>query len=138
MSKLGFFIRFTVSYTLLLAAAGIVISLMGLGTASSLNAPILMGIAYWCFYSFATKNARMIGDDEKWKLIFLALAGDILVSVLLGTPTVMANDVPITFLFVGVAIIPPLHFLLLLLVSYAVKKSLIKQRPELIESEEYK
>lgn len=135
MSKLGFFIRFTVSYTLLLAAAGIVISLMGLGTASSLNAPILMGIAYWCFYSFSTKNARIIGDDEKWKLIFLALSGDILVSVLLGTPTVMANDVPITFLFVGVAIIAPLHFLLLLLVSYAVKKALIKQRPELIESE---
>ncbi|WP_341937635.1 ABZJ_00895 family protein [Marinimicrobium sp. C2-29] len=134
MSKLGFFIRFTVTYTLVMAAAGIAISLMGAGSSIGLNAPILMGIAYWCFYTFSTKNARIIGDDEKWKLIFLALAGDILASVLLGTPTAMANDLPIMFLAVGLAIIAPLHFLLLMLANYAVKKALIKQRPELLEN----
>ncbi|WP_027330657.1 ABZJ_00895 family protein [Marinimicrobium agarilyticum] len=134
MSKLGFFIRFTVIYTLAMAAAGVVISLLGVGMASGVNAPILMGAAYWCFYSFSTKNTRLVRDDEKWHLIFLALAGDILTSMVLGTPTALANDIPVTYLLIGVVIIAPLHFLLLMFINFMVKKALVKQRSDLVES----
>ena len=134
MSTLGFFLRFTISYTLIMAAAGVTTGLLGFENASSLNTPILLGISYWCFYSYSSKNSRIIESAEKWKLVFLALAGDIITSILLGIPTMLANEVPIKFLFVGMAVIIPLHLLLFLGISYGVKKQIMKQRPELEQS----
>lgn len=134
MSILGFFIRFTVVYTLIMAAAGITLGLLGVEKASNLNTPILLAISYWCFYSYSIKNSRIIEGGEKWKLVISALSGDILVSVLLGIPTMLVNEVPIKFLFVGLAVISPLHMLLFIAVNYGVKKQLLKQRPELVKS----
>lgn len=134
MSILGFFIRFSIIYTLVMAAAGITMSLLGVEKASSLNAPILLVISYWCFYSYSNKNSRIIEGSEKWKLIFSAIAGDVLVSLLLGVPTMLANEVPVKFLFVGMAVVIPLHLLMFIAVNYFVKKQLLKQRPELVQS----
>ncbi len=134
MSILGFFTRFTFVYTLVMAVAGITMALLGVEKTSSLNTPILLGISFWCFYSYSTKNSRIIEGSEKWKLVFSALAGDVLASVLLGVPTMLANEVPIKFLLIGMAVIIPLHALLFLAVNYCVKKHLLKKRPELAQS----
>ncbi len=134
MSILGFFARFTVVYTLIMAAVGIMTGLLDIENASSLNTPILLGISYWCFYSYSNKNSRIIEGGEKWKLVFSAIAGDILASILLGAPTMLANEIPIKFLFVGMLVIIPLHMLLFIAINYGVKKQIIKQRPELAES----
>jgi hypothetical protein len=131
MSILGFFARFSITYTLVMAAVGVVVGLLEIENATSLNTPILLGITYWCFYSYSNKNARIIEGGEKWKLIFSALAGDILATVLLGTPTMLANEVPVRFLFIGMAIVIPLHFLMFMAVNFGVKKQMLKQRPEL-------
>ncbi|WP_281558113.1 ABZJ_00895 family protein [Thalassomonas sp. RHCl1] len=134
MSILGFFTRFTIVYTLVMAATGITMGLLEVEKADSLNTPILMAIAYWFFYSYSNKNARVIEGSEKWKLIFSALAGDVLASLLLGIPTMLASEVPVKFLFVGLAVIIPLHLLLFLAVNFGVKKQIVKQRPELAQS----
>ncbi|MFQ6372433.1 ABZJ_00895 family protein [Shewanella sp. YIC-542] len=134
MSILGFFTRFTIVYTLVMAAVGITMGLLGVENANSLNTPILLAISFWCFYSYSTKNSRIIEGGEKWKLVFSALAGDVLASVLLGVPTMIANEVPIKFLFVGMAVVIPLHALLFVAVNYGVKKHLLKKRPELVQS----
>ena len=134
MSNLVFFIRFSITYMLVMAVAGISLGLLDIENASSINTPILLGIAYWCFYSYSNKNSRVIEGSEKWKLIFIALAGDVLVSILLGTPTMLANEAPIIFMFIGMAIVLPLHLLLFIAVNFCVKKQISKQRPELIKS----
>lgn len=134
MSILGFFTRFTAVYTLVMAAVGITMGLLGVEKASSLNTPILLGVSFWCFYSYSTKNSRIIEGSEKWKLVFSALAGDVLASILLGVPTMLANGVPVKFLFVGMVVIIPLHTLLFVAVNYGVKKYLLKSRPELEQS----
>lgn len=134
MSKLGFFTRFTLLYIVVMAIAGVSMSLLGVEQASSLNIPILLGISYWCFYSYANKNAKIIERNEKWNLIFLALLGDLITSMLLGVPTMLANEVPIKFLLIGLVVVLPLHFLLFLAVNYGVKKQIVKQRPELAKS----
>lgn len=134
MNTLGFFIRFTVIYTVVMAAAGITLGMLGIEKSSGLNTPILIGISYWFFYSYSNKNSRTIEGSEKWKLILFALFGDVLTNILLGTPTMLANEIPLKFLFVGMAIIIPLHFLLLVIVNYGVRKQIIKQRPELAQS----
>lgn len=124
MSILGFFIRFTVSYTLIMAAAGVSMGLLGVEKASVLNTPILIGISYWCFYAYSKSNSKVIISNEKWKLISLAVLGDILASLILGTPTMLANDVPIKFLLVGMAFIIPLHIILFIAVNFVVKKQI--------------
>lgn len=63
----------------------------------------------------------MIVGGEKWKLVFSALEGDVLASILLAIPTLLANEVPIKFLFIGMAVIIPLHLLLLIAVNFGVK-----------------
>ncbi len=131
MSIFGFFMRFTIIYMLVMAATGIVMGILEVGNASNLNTPILLGISYWCFYSYTNKNSRIIEGNEKWKLIFLALAGDAFVSILLVTPTLIAADVPIKYMYIGLAVIIPFHLLLLMAVNYGVKKQILKQRPEL-------
>lgn len=134
MSIPGFFIRFTVVYTLVMAAAGITLGLLGVEKAGNFNTPILLVIAYWCFYSYSSKNKRIIEGGEKWKLVFAALAGDVIAGILLGIPTMLANEIPVKFLFIGMSIIIPLHLLLFIVVNYGVKKLIIKQRPELVQS----
>ena len=134
MSILGFFVRFSITYTLIMAVTGVVVGLLEIDNATSLNTPILLGITYWCFYSYSNKNARIIDGGEKWKLIFSALAGDVLTSILLGIPTMLANEVPVKFLFVGMAIVIPLHFLMFIAVNFGVKKQMLKQRPELAQN----
>ena len=134
MSKLGFFTRFTIIYIVIMAVAGASMSLLGVEKASSLNTPILLGISYWCFYSYTNKNARIIEGNEKWSLVFLALLGDLIATVLLGIPAMLANEVPVKFLLVGLGFVLPLHLLLFIAVNYGVKKQIIKQRPELVKS----
>ncbi|WDE02500.1 ABZJ_00895 family protein [Thalassomonas actiniarum] len=134
MSILGFFTRFTIVYTLVMAATGITMGLLEVEKADSLNTPILMAIAYWFFYSYSNKNSRVIEGSEKWKLIFSALAGDVLASLLLGIPAMLANEVPVKFLLVGMAVIIPLHLLLFIAVNFGVKKQIVKQRPELAQN----
>ena len=108
--------------------------LLEIENASSLNTPILLGISYWCFYSYTNKNERIIEGSEMWGLVFLALLGDILASTLLGVPAMLANEVPLRFLLVGMAIILPLHLLLFVAVNYGVKKQVVKQHPEFAKS----
>ena len=134
MGKLGFFTRFTLVYIVVMAIGGVTMGLLGVEKASSLNTPILLGVSYWCFYSYANKNAKIIEGNEKWSLIFLALLGDLITSTLLGIPTMLANEVPIKFLLIGLVIVLPLHLLLFVVVNYLVKKLIVKQRPELAKS----
>jgi hypothetical protein len=131
MSIFSFFLRFTIAYTLIMAGVGVTAGLIGFEEASSLNTPILLGISYWCFYSYSNKNSRIIEGSEKWKLVFSALTGDILTSILLGIPTMLANEIPVNVLFVGMMIVIPMHLLLFVVVNYGVKKQVIKQRSEL-------
>jgi hypothetical protein len=134
MSILSFFIRFTVVYTLLMAAVGIAAGFFEIESASSVNTPILVAIAFWCFYSYSDKNGRVIEGNEKWKLIFSALAGDIIGTTLLATPTVMLNEIPLEYLLMGMAIVVPLHFLIFLAVNYFAKKQILKLQPKLADS----
>lgn len=134
MTKFGFFTRFTLAYIVTMAIAGISMSLLGFEKTSSLNTPILLGISYWVFYSYMNKNERIAEGGEKWSLVFLALIGEIITTILLGIPTLLANEVPIKFLFIGLSIVIPLHLLLLVAVNYGVKKMMLKQRPELAKS----
>ncbi|WP_347331740.1 ABZJ_00895 family protein [Marinimicrobium locisalis] len=136
MSKIGFFIRFTLTYALVMAAAGITISILEVKSASSLNTVLLMAVAYWFFYSFSTKNSRIIEGNEKWSLIFLALAGDVLTSVVLGVPAMLANDLPLGYFLIGLAIITPLHFLVLVVVSFGVKRILTKHHPDRVKGQQ--
>lgn len=73
MSILRFFVYFTVTYTLAMAALGVVSGIAGIENASSMNIPVLLVIAFWAFYSYSNKNARIVAGSEKWKLIFVAL-----------------------------------------------------------------
>ncbi|SDT94931.1 hypothetical protein SAMN05216210_0761 [Halopseudomonas salegens] len=130
MSLSGFFLRFTIIYTLVMAAAGITAGVLGLGQVSALNTPILLAIAYWCFYSYWNKNARIIEGGEQWALIFLALAGDVLASILLGMPTALASDMPVAYLFLGLLVVTPLHLLMFVAVNFVVKKQIIKLHPD--------
>ena len=131
MSMFGFFIRFTLVYTVVMVAAGVLMALLDVEKASILNTPILLGVSYWCFYSYSLKNSRVIAGGEKWLLILLALAGDVLSSALLGVPAMLAEDVPIKYLLIGMAVIIPLHLLLFLAVNFGVKKLMLKQYPDL-------
>jgi hypothetical protein len=130
VSITGFFLRFTISYTILMAATGVTLGMLGISHAGNVNAPILAIIAYWFFLSYSKKNQRIMDGPEKWKLIWAAVAGDVFTSILLGTPTMIANGVPIQFLFIGMVFVIPLHLVLLVAVSYGVKRQLMKQRPE--------
>jgi len=85
MTKTAFFIRFTIVYTVAMAITGVSMSLIGFEEVSHLNTPILMSISFWFFYSYSNKNERVIVGGETWALIFLALLGDIITTVLLGT-----------------------------------------------------
>ncbi|MDW6092594.1 ABZJ_00895 family protein [Vibrio rhizosphaerae] len=135
MTKIGFFIRFTVAYTVVMALAGLFAGFLEMEEhASSLNAPILLGVSYWVFYTYTNKNGRLVEKREKWHLMGLALLGDVIATLLLGTPTMLANGLPIQYLVIGLLIAIPLHLLLFLFINYCVKKSIIKQRPELAES----
>jgi hypothetical protein len=134
MSILSFFIRFTVAYTLLMAAVGIAAGVFEIENASHFNTPVLFAISFWCFYSYSDKNERIIEGSEKWKLIFSALAGDTLGSALLVTPTVILGEIPLEYLLIGMAIAIPLHFLILLAVSHFAKKQVLKLKPELAGS----
>jgi len=134
MSILSFFTRFTVVYTLLMAAVGIVAGVFEVESASHANTPILFAIAFWCFYSYSDKNGRIIVGNEKWKLIFAALAGDIIGTTLLAIPTVMLNEIPLNYLLMGMAIVIPLHFLIFLAVNHFAKKQILKLKPELADS----
>ncbi|WP_139342904.1 ABZJ_00895 family protein [Vibrio gazogenes] len=136
MTKVGFFIRFTVTYIVIIAIAGVSASLLGMENASNLNTPILFGISYWVFYSYTNKNQRIIEKQEKWHLILLALLGDVITTILLGTPTMLANHIPLHFLLVGLLISIPLHFLLFLAVNFGVKKMMLKQNPKLSNHEQ--
>ncbi|MEP1551995.1 MAG: ABZJ_00895 family protein [Paraglaciecola sp.] len=84
----------TIVYTLVMALVGVLEFKRG----SRLNVPVLFGIAYWCFYSYSNKNSRVIVGREKWKLVFYAIAADVLASILLEVPTLLANEVPSKFL----------------------------------------
>lgn len=134
MSNLAFFIRFSITYMLIMAVAGITLGLLQVENASSINTPIFLALSYWFFYSYSNKNSRIIQTSEKWKLICLALAGDFIVSILLGIPTMLANEIPLEYLLIGMAIVMPMHFLLLIAVNFGVKKQILKQRPELMKS----
>jgi hypothetical protein len=131
MSILSFFIRFTASYALIMAIVGITMGMLEVESASSLNTPVLFAIGFWCFYSYANKNSRIVAGNEKWKLIFTALAGDVLASTLLAIPTAIANKIPLEFILIGMAIVTPLHLLVFLAVNYVVKKQMLKLKPEL-------
>ena len=134
MSILSFFIRFTVVYTLLMAAVGIAAGLFEIESASHFNTPVLFAIAFWCFYSYSDKNERIIEGREKWKLIFSALAGDIIGSTLLAIPTIMLEEISLNYLLIGMAIVIPLHFLVFLAVNHFAKKQILKLKPELAGS----
>jgi hypothetical protein len=133
MSILNFFTKFTLVYTVLMAIAGVILGLLEVESASSVNTPILFAIAFWCFYSYSSKNARVIEGAEKWKLIFAALAGDIIASSLLAAPMVIANEIPLNYLLIGMAITIPLHLLVFVAVNYVAKKQILKLLPELGE-----
>jgi hypothetical protein len=133
MSILNFFTRFTLVYTLAMGIAGIALGLLEVESASSINTPILFAIAFWCFYSYSSKNSRVIEGAEKWKLIFSALAGDIIASALLAAPIIIADEIPLDYLLIGMAITIPLHLLVFMAVNYVAKKQIIKLLPELNE-----
>jgi len=133
MSIFNFFTKFTLVYTLVMAIAGVVLGLLEIESASSINTPILFVIAFWCFYSYSIKNARIIEGAEKWKLIFSALAGDIIASTLLAAPMVIANEIPLNYLLIGMSITIPLHLLIFVAVNYVAKKQILKLLPELGE-----
>jgi len=130
MSIFGFFLRFTLSYIVVMTIVGMIIDFLGIRSASSLNIPILLGIAFWCFYTYSTKNSRLIEGSEKWKLIISAIAADIVATIVLGVPFMLANELSIKFLFIGMVITVPLHALLFIAVSYGVKKNLVKNHPD--------
>ncbi|MCQ3829276.1 hypothetical protein HXX02_07445 [Microbulbifer elongatus] len=134
MSIFSFFSRFTITYTLVMAAVGITMGLLGVEKASSLNTPILMGISFWCFYSYSIANSRIVEGGERWKLVFAALLGDVIASLLLGVPALIVSDTPIHYTFLGMAIVIPFHALLFVVVSYIVKKPILKKYPELEQS----
>lgn len=133
MSIFRFFIYFTVLYTVAMAAVGLVSGIAGIENPSNLNTPVLLAIAFWVFYSYSDKNSRLVAGSEKWKLVFVALAGDVLGSCLLVIPLVILEEIPLLMLFFGMLIVIPLHLLLLVLVNSFVGKYLLKKRPELAQ-----
>ncbi|MBT1064303.1 ABZJ_00895 family protein [Bowmanella sp. Y26] len=129
MTGWTFFLRFTLSYTLVMASVGFFSVLIEMENPSLLNTPILMGIAYWCFYSYSIKNARIVQGKEKWRLVLLATLGDLLASIVLATPTALVAEIPFTWLLMGFAIVIPLHLLIFIGTAFFVKRQLVKLQP---------
>ncbi|MBL4608386.1 MAG: ABZJ_00895 family protein [Pseudomonadales bacterium] len=127
MSIKSIFFRFTAVYALSMIVIGFVVSFLELENASSFNTPILIVIAFWCFTSYSKSNKRISSSKEKWKIIWLFLLGDILVSVLLATPLIITSEVPLRFFLIGFAIAMPLHLIMLMGVDFIVRKQLTKQ-----------
>ncbi|WP_087023059.1 ABZJ_00895 family protein [Thaumasiovibrio subtropicus] len=130
MSKLGFFLRFTLWYLALMVAVGFAADTLGLSNASAMNSPLLMGLAFYLFYLYSARHKRLIEKKEKWSLIGLAILGDALVSIVLGGMSLAAQGVPVMYLFVGLAIALPLHFLILIAVEFGTRGALKKRFPE--------
>ncbi len=131
MSYLGFFYRFTVSYIIVMALIGTVVGLLEFEMAGSLNTAVLAGIYYLWFYNYSNKNSRIVRGSEKWTLILLSLIGDIITNLILVTPAIILESVPIKFIVYGELIIIPLHTLLFFAMASVVKRQMLKQRPEL-------
>ncbi len=134
MSTLNFSIRFIITYSLSMVAAGVIAGLLGISKASSLNTPILFAILYWCLYSYSTKNSRLIAGKEKWKIILITLTANILISTLLAVPTLLSMQIPMKYLLVGLIVVIPTHIITVLLVNWVVKKQIVKKLPELQET----
>ncbi len=134
MSIKALFFRFTIIYFLVMAVAGVVAGELEMKNPSTLNTPILMAITYWCIYSYSLKNKRVISAKAKWLIIWLLLAGDLLVSIILAMPMVMLTDISIYALAIGMAIVLPLHLLLFIAVEYFVRKQLSKSNVFAVES----
>lgn len=126
MSIKALFFRFTIVYLLVMAVAGVVAGTLEMENPSTLNTPILIAITYWCFYSYSIKNKRIISAKAKWIIIWLLLAGDLLVSIILATPMVILTDLSISALAIGMGIVLPLHLLLFIAFEYMVRKQLLK------------
>lgn len=134
MSKIHFFMRFTITYAVVMAAAGLTVGVLGIENTTSIETSILFGTSYWCIYSYMNKNKKIVDGNEKWSLILLLILGDVITSIALAIPTMIADEISIKFLFIGMAIIIPLHGLLFVAVNYGVKKQMIKQQPELAQN----
>lgn len=131
MSIFRFFIYFTVLYTVGLAAVGIVSGIIDMKNPSVLNTPVLLATAFWVFYTCGDKNSRIVMGSEKWKLVSVALLGNVLSTCLLATPLFISGDFTLLMLLFGMIVIIPLHLLMLLFVNAFAGKYLLKSRPEL-------
>lgn len=127
MSKLSFFFKFAVVFALIMGSAGIVVAMMEIESPSGINIGVLFAVAFWCFYTYSKKNGGVINADEKWSLIFIALFADTVVSFLLTLPKFMLNDIPLSYAIGGLAIMLPIHLVMLVFVESTVRKSLIKE-----------
>ncbi|WP_417503453.1 ABZJ_00895 family protein [Marinomonas gallaica] len=134
MTKIGFLLRFTLLYTLILLA------LTGAFTQFDIEGPvfidsiILVLVALWCFESYSTKNRRLLFGEEKWHLILFALLGDAIASTLLGAPAFIAADISLSIFVFSMVFSLVLHGLILIFTASAANKRVIKQLPELAES----
>lgn len=132
MSKIHFFIRFTIAAVM--AAAGLTVVILGIENTNRIETSILLSTSYWCLYSYMNKNKNIVAGNKKWSLVLLLIIGDVITNIALGIPTMIADEIPIKFLFIGMAITIPLHGLLFVAVNYGVKKQMIKQQPELAQN----
>lgn len=89
--------------------------------------PILVGVSHWCIDLFSERNSYLIKGAEKWKLIFIALFVAGLTTFLLDAPLYLIFGQPVYYLLIGVFIIAPVHFLMLLTVCYLTNKVKLKK-----------
>ena len=111
MTKLSFFIRFTLAFTLTMAFAGITFGLLELDNPGATNLIILFGLSYWFFHAFGKKNDLALLTKDKWPLIGVGMSGSLVSSILLAIPTALSMEMPLEYFLFGLLISIPLSLL---------------------------
>lgn len=127
MTKLSFFIRFTLIYTLTMAGLGIVFGLLELENAGATNFILLFGVSYWFFHAYGKNNNLAVATKKKWPLIGIGLVGSLITTVLLGIPTAISMAIKLEYFLFALLITQPLNLLVFVVAYKGAIKTLTQQ-----------
>jgi hypothetical protein len=127
MTKLSFFIRFTLIYTLIMAGLGILFGLLAVENAGATNLILLFGVSYWLFHAYGKKNSLSLVTEEKWSLIGIGMLGSLITTVLLGIPTAMSMAIELEYLLFALLVTLPLNLLVFVFAHKGAIKTLTQQ-----------
>lgn len=130
MNKKIFFLQFTVIYTLMMIIFSILQYLIDFEQMPLLNIPALFGIAYWLFYTYSKKNARIMEGREKRDLLILAIFSHVTGAMLLSALSIYMGQITFLEALFGIVLLAPINLIIFLAASYAVNRNLVLQASE--------